>query len=64
MVGKSTPQMTGIMSPFRTIGNVIGPVFAGYLFDVTGSYKIAFITFTVIAIMSGVAFYFVKGDHI
>jgi MFS family permease len=61
---KKFAQMSGIMSPFRTIGNVIGPVFAGYLFDLTGSYKIAFITFTIIAIMSGIAFYFVKGDHI
>jgi MFS family permease len=61
---KKFAQMSGIMSPFRTIGNVIGPVFAGYLFDVTGSYKIAFITFTCIAIMSGISFYFVKGDHI
>lgn len=61
---KKFAQMSGIMSPFRTIGNVIGPVFAGYLFDVTGSYKIAFITFTIIAIMSGITFYFVKGDHI
>ena len=61
---KKFAQMSGIMSPFRTVGNVIGPVFAGYLFDVTGSYKIAFITFTCIAIMSGISFYFVKGDHI
>jgi len=61
---KKFAQMSGIMSPFRTIGNVIGPVFAGYLFDLTGSYKIAFITFTCIAILSGISFYFVKGDHI
>jgi len=61
---KKFAQMSGIMSPFRTIGNVVGPVFAGYLFDLTGSYKIAFITFTCIAIMSGISFYFVKGDHI
>jgi MFS family permease len=58
---KKYAQMSGIMSPFRMIGNVIGPVFAGYLFDVTGSYKIAFITFTCIAVMSGIGFYFVKG---
>ena len=61
---KKFAQMSGIMSPFRTIGNVVGPVFAGYLFDLTGSYKIAFITFTCIAILSGISFYFVKGDHI
>lgn len=61
---KKYAQMSGIMSPFRMIGNVVGPVFAGYLFDITGSYKIAFLTFTCIAIMSGISFFFVKGDQI
>ena len=55
---------SGIMSPFRMIGNVVGPVFAGFLFDVTGNYRIAFIVFTCLAVMSGISFYFVKGDHI
>ncbi|MFH1180625.1 MAG: MFS transporter [Candidatus Bathyarchaeota archaeon] len=58
---KKFAQMNGIMSPFRTIGNVVGPILAAYLFDLTGSYKIAFIAFTCLAIMSGVAFFFVKG---
>ena len=49
------------MSPFRMIGNVVGPVFAGYLFDITGSYRVAF---TGLAVMSGISFYFVKYDHL
>ena len=57
-------QMSGIMSPFRMIGNVVGPVFAGYLFDITGSYRIAFLAFTCLAVMSGISFYFVKSDHL
>ncbi len=61
---KKYAQMSGIMSPFRMIGNVVGPVFAGFLFDVTGNYRIAFIVFTILALMSGISFYFVKGDHI
>jgi MFS family permease len=61
---KKFAQMSGIMSPFRMIGNVVGPVFAGLLFDVTGNYQIAFIAFTCLALMSGISFYFVKGDHI
>ena len=61
---KKFAQMSGIMSPFRMIGNVVGPVFAGFLFDVTGNYRIAFIVFTCLAVMSGISFFFVKGDHI
>ncbi len=61
---KNFAQMSGIMSPFRMIGNVIGPVLAGYIFDVTGSYRIAFTFFTVLAILSGISFYFVKNDHL
>ena len=52
---KKFAQMSGIMSPFRTIGNVVGPVFAGFLFDVTGNYRIAFIAFTCLAVMSGIS---------
>ncbi len=61
---KNFAQMSGIMSPFRMIGNVIGPVLAGYIFDVTGSYRIAFTFFTVLAILSGISFYFVKNNHL
>ena len=61
---KKFAQMSGIMSPFRMIGNVVGPVFAGFLFDVTGNYRIAFIVFTCLAVMSGISFFFVKGDHL
>lgn len=61
---KKFAQMSGIMSPFRMIGNVVGPVFAGFLFDVTGNYRIAFIAFTCLAVMSGISFFFVKGDHV
>ncbi len=61
---KNFAQMSGIMSPFRMIGNVVGPVLAGYLFDVTGSYRVAFIAFAALAAMSGISFYFVKSDHL
>lgn len=61
---KKYAQMSGIMSPFRMIGNVVGPVFAGFLFDITGNYRIAFIVFTCLALMSGISFYFVKGEHV
>ncbi len=37
----------GWMDFVQMFGIVLGPVFAGWIFDVTGSYKIAFITFAI-----------------
>ena len=37
--------ISGFMATLMAVGTIIGPVFAGYVFDVTGSYRIAFITF-------------------
>ncbi len=37
----------GMMTPVGLIGTVIGPVFAGYVKDVTGSYEIALTAFAV-----------------
>lgn len=54
--------ISGVMAPFRMIGNVVGPVFAGYMFDVTGSYRVAFLVFVLLAVLSGLFFYLVKGE--
>ena len=54
--------ISGAMAPFRMIGNVVGPVFAGYVFDVTGSYRFAFLVFVLLAVLSGLFFYSVKGE--
>jgi MFS family permease len=54
--------ISGVMAPFRMIGNVVGPVFAGYVFDVTGSYRFAFQVFVLLAVLSGLFFYMVKGE--
>lgn len=37
----------GLMSPIAMVGTVGGPVFAGYIFDSTGSYNLAFNLFAV-----------------
>ncbi|MBM2825129.1 MAG: hypothetical protein HW402_793 [Dehalococcoidales bacterium] len=37
----------GLMDLVQIFGTVLGPVFAGWVFDVTGSYRIAFLSFTV-----------------
>jgi len=39
----------GFMDLAQMFGIVLGPVFAGWVFDVTGSYRIAFITFAIAA---------------
>jgi len=57
---KRFASISGFAAPFRMVGSVIGPVFAGYIFDVYGSYRIAFYAFTVLALLSAVTFYFVK----
>ena len=42
----------GFMDLVQMFGIVLGPVFAGWVFDVTGSYRLAFIAF---AIAAGIA---------
>ncbi len=50
----------GLIMPFTTLGGVIGPIFAGYVHDVTDSYRIAFYTFVVLILLSGLTFLFVR----
>ena len=53
-----------MMAPFKMIGNVGGPIFAGYVFDVTGSYRLAFLSFVLLAALSAASFFMVKSDTI
>lgn len=46
---KALGGLFGIVIFFGTIGGAAGPIFAGYIFDTTGSYFIAFATLTVLA---------------
>jgi sugar phosphate permease len=54
---ESFAKISGLMAPFKTLGGVGGPIFAGYIFDLTGSYRIAFQIFAILAIFSSLAFY-------
>ena len=49
---KALGGLFGIVIFFGTIGGAVGPVFAGYVFDTTGSYFIAFATLTVLATLA------------
>jgi len=55
-------SISGAMAPFKMIGNVVGPVFAGYMFDVTGSYRFPLLVFVLLAVLSGLFFYLVKNE--
>lgn len=61
---KRFATISGMMAPFKMIGNVGGPIFAGYVFDVTGSYRLAFLSFVLLAALSAASFFMVKSDTI
>lgn len=44
--------ISGAMGPITTLGTIIGPLFAGYVFDTTGSYQIAMVTFAFCGLIS------------
>ena len=43
----------GVAIPVQLAGNAIGPVFAGWVYDRSGSYVIAFSTFAVLYVLAG-----------
>ncbi len=49
---RSFGTISGAMGPITTLGTMIGPLFAGFIFDTTGSYKIAMLSFAVCGLIS------------
>lgn len=49
---KSFATIQGFMGSVLVLGTVTGPIYAGWIFDVTQSYRIAFITFAVASALS------------
>jgi len=45
---KAFATIGGLMQMFLMIPTVIGPIFAGYVYDATGSYYIAFVLFALL----------------
>ena len=56
---KNYATLAGISMSLTTIATVSAPVLAGYLFDVTRSYSLAFYTFGVMIVFAGIVFLFV-----
>ena len=52
--------ISGTMDFVQMFGLVLGPIFAGFVFDLTGSYTIAFTSFAVSAAASGVLMLFLR----
>ena len=57
---KAFATIRGFMQMFQLIPTVIGPIFAGYIYDVTGSYQNAFMTFALLYIIGAGVFPFIK----
>ncbi len=57
---KAFATIQGLMRLFLMIPTVIGPVFAGYVYDTTGSYYYAFVLFTVLYVIGAIVIAFAK----
>ena len=52
---KAFAKIQGIMSPILMISSAVGPVLAGHLFDISGSYRSSFLFTALIAFVAVVA---------
>jgi len=57
---KAFGAIMGYLNAFAILGSFAGPYFAGWLFDTTGDYVIAFLTFAVMMVAAGIVVLFVK----
>ncbi|MFH1169765.1 MAG: MFS transporter [Chloroflexota bacterium] len=46
---KHFATIMGWMDLFMMFGSVLGPIYAGWIFDISGSYRTAFVTFAIVA---------------
>ena len=56
----SLGTIRGTFLPVTQVTSAFGPVFAAFVFDATGSYGPAFLTFTICYALSGVAIFFAR----
>jgi MFS family permease len=53
---RSYPTLRGLMGVSYGVMTFLSPIYAGWIHDVTGSYALALLTFTAIALMTAVSF--------
>ena len=53
---RSYPTLRGVMGVSYGVLTFLSPIYAGWIHDVTGSYDLALLTFTAIALMTAVSF--------
>lgn len=53
-------KIQGFMNPVLMIAGATGPVFAGYVYDVTGSYRLAFMVIGMVTFLAAVAIFFAR----
>ena len=57
---KSFGSILGLSGMVQMGGSMLGPIFAAYVFDTSGSYSIAFLTFAGLLIISAAMFMSLK----
>lgn len=57
---KNFAVIRGVMSLITMAGIVVGPVFSGWIYDVSGNYQIAFYSFMVCYFLAGVVFFLAR----
>lgn len=57
---KSLGTLVGLVSIAWAIGGIIGPIIAGYIFDLSGSYNIAFLSGIVLMVLGMIATLFLR----
>lgn len=57
---KALGKIQGVMDPVMMLAGATGPIFAGYVFDTTGSYRIAFMFTGLATFMGAVMIFFAR----
>lgn len=57
---KALGKIQGFMNPVMMFAGAAGPIFAGHVFDTTGSYRIAFMTTGLLTFLAAVVIFFAR----
>jgi MFS family permease len=53
-------KIQGFMNPVMMFAGAVGPIFAGFVFDATGSYRIAFLVTGLLTFCAAIAMFFAR----